>query len=477
MLDDRRSFNRSCSNQAASLLRLLSLICLLSLGAAGIARAADAPPLSLHSRVSAPSNLKLEGAVRARYETLSGQVRPGFDASDELLNFRTNILIEYKKGVFRIGGELFDSRAYLGDTGSAVSTNEVNALEIVQAYVAADFTNVFGSDAAASVQAGRYTANLGSRRLVAADDYRNTMNGFTGLKLDVKSPRAGSGTFIYALPQRKLPEDLPSLLDNDIEMDEESSNLVLWGGVVTTPKFADGTALNVGYLRLHERDSGDLATRNRQLGTSTLRWFRDPAPGRWDFELEGAYQDGSIRASTSPMAREADVSAYFYRVRLGYQWNTGWKPRVYAEYDYVSGDESGSPDYERYDTLFGFRRPDYAPSGIYATVGRANIRSPGVRVEIAPTSRLEAFVGYRALWLESRTDSFSTSGVRDASGQSGRFAGHQLDSRLRYWIVPRSLRFEANLVLLDKGRFLNDAPNAPRTGDASYFSINLTASF
>lgn len=454
-----------------------ALTCSAMLGSASIATAADAPPWSLHSGVDAPSNLKLEGAVRARYEALSGQVRPGFDSSDELLNFRTNVLIEYKTGMFRIGGEVFDSRAYLGDNGSAVSNNEVNALEIVQAYVAADFANVFGTDAAASMQAGRYTASLGSRRLVAADDYRNTMNGFTGLKLDVKSPSAGSGTFIYALPQRRLPEDLPSLLDNEIEMDEESSDLVLWGGVITTPKLAGGTAIDVGYLRLHERDAEDLATRNRRLGTSTARWFRDAAPGHWDFEVEGAYQDGNIRASTSPTARDLDVSAYFYRVRVGYQWNSAWKPRVQIEYDHVSGDESGTSDYERYDTLFGFRRADYAPSGIYATVGRANIRSPGIRVEFAPSPRLDAFVGYRALWLESSTDSFSTSGVRDASGRSGRSAGHQLDSRLRYWIVPRALRFEADLVLLDKGRFLVDAPNAPDTGDTSYFSVNLTASF
>ena len=31
-------------------------------------------------------------------------------------------------------------------------------------------------------QAGRFTLNLGSRRLVAADDYRNATNGYTGLK-------------------------------------------------------------------------------------------------------------------------------------------------------------------------------------------------------------------------------------------------------------------------------------------------------
>jgi hypothetical protein len=67
--------------------------------------------------------------------------------------------------------------------------------------------------------------------------------------------------------------------------------------------------------------------------------------------------------------------------------------------------------------------------------------------------------------------------VRDASGRSGDFAGHQLDTRVRYWLVPQVWRLEADAVLLMKGRFLEDAPNAPATGDMHYLSLNLSAAF
>ncbi|MCA1481806.1 alginate export family protein, partial [Bradyrhizobium sp. NBAIM08] len=107
----------------------------------------------------------------------------------------------------------------------------------------------------------------------------------------------------------------------------------------------------------------------------------------------------------------------------------------------------------------------------------ANIVATGLRLEATPSKRWDVFVAYRGLWLASASDSFSTTGVRDAAGNSGRYAGQQLEGRLRYWLVQDGLRLEVNALWLDKGRFLADAPNAPRNGDAAYASVNLTALF
>ena len=147
-----------------------------------------------------------------------------------------------------------------------------------------------------------------------------------------------------------------------------------------------------------------------------------------------------------------------------------------VEYDRASGDGRDGT-YGRFDTLFGMRRADLAPAGIYNAIGRANISTPGIRAEVAPSQRWDAFATYRAMWLASRTDSFSTTGVRDPSGNSGNFAGHQFDMRVRYWVVPSFLRAEANAVWLAKGSFLENAPNAPDTGDTHYIAASLTATF
>src|SRR3546814_11505810 len=70
-------------------------------------------------------------------------------------------------------------------------------------------------------------------------------------------------------------------------------------------------------------------------------------------------------------------------------------------------------------------------------MSRSNEISPGVRVGVKPDKRWSAFAMYRALWLANRTDSFGSTGVRDATGQSGRFAGQQLEASASYWLMPK----------------------------------------
>ncbi|MBO9519369.1 MAG: alginate export family protein [Porphyrobacter sp.] len=435
---------------------------------------ADAP--TLQSAIGNPDDFKLSGSTRLRYEALDGQPRVGFRDEDEQLDLRSTLFAEYDTGVIRIGGEMYDSRAWLEKPGSAISANEVNTFELVQVYLAADVDNVLGDGSKGSLQAGRFTLNLGSRRLVAADDYRNTTNGYTGLRADLRTKSGVTATAIYVLPQIRLPDDLPSVLDAKTEWDRESFDLQLWGGLIAWPKTIAGATAEIGYFGLHERDWLDHPTRNRDLDTFSARLIRDPKAGQFDFEVEGIYQTGDIRASTAPNAAVLDVSAWFIHADAGYTFSGPAKFRLSVEYDRASGDGDG-PGYNRFDTLFGMRRADLAPAGIYNAIGRANISTPGLRAELAPDPRWDAFAVYRPMWLASRTDSFSTTGVRDITGQSSNFAGHQLEGRVRYWLMPSFLRAEVNAVWLAKGEFLKTAPNAPQTGDTHYIATALMATF
>lgn len=444
--------------------------------AGAIPSVAVAETPTLQAAIGNPDDFKLSGSVRLRYETLDGQPRAGLRSEDEQLDLRSTLFAEYDPGVFRIGAELWDSRAWLDKPGSAISANEVNTFELVQAYVAADFDGPFGPGSKLGVQAGRFTLNLGSRRLVAADDYRNTTNGYTGLRADLKTASGVTATAVYVLPQVRLPDDLPSVLDQDTEWDRESFDLQLWGGYIARPNTLAGATAEIGYFGLLERDWAGHPTRNRDLDTFSARLIRDPKAGKADFEVEGIYQTGDIHASTAANAAEQDVSAWFVHADAGYSFPGKAKLRLSAEYDRASGDAPGGK-YGRFNTLFGMRRADLAPAGIYNAVGRANIEALGLRGEVAPSPKWDAFAAYRALWLADKTDSFSTTSVRDVTGASGSFAGHQFDARVRYWLVPSFLRAELNAVWLVKGRFLQEAPNAPARGDTHYLATALTATF
>lgn len=424
----------------------------------------------------AADDFRIEASIRARYEVLDGQPRAGFRSEDRQLALRSTLLAEYRQGPFRVGGEIYDSRVYLERTGSPLGTGEVNAFELVQGYVAGDFGDALGPGTALQVQVGRMSFNLGSRRLVAADDFRNTTNGYTGLRTDLRARDGTTATLIYTLPQYRLPDDLPSLRENEAAWDRESLDLRLWGGLVTRPATLAGAALELGYFRLQERDGAGRPTRDRDLHTVSARMIRDAKPGRWDFEIEGIYQFGGISASQAEGAPRQPVEAWFVHVDAGYSFPGPARLRVSLEFDQASGDGPGRT-FRRFDTLFGMRRADLAPAGIYSAIGRTNILTPGLRIEAAPGKRFDAFAVYRAMWLADRTDAFSTTGVRDPTGQSGRFAGHQVEARMRYWLVPGLLRAEVNGVWLAKGRFLNSAPNAPRTGDTHYLTTSAMITF
>ena len=420
--------------------------------------------------------LSLSGAVRLRYEAIAGQPRVGFDSKDGLLNLRTNILAMWRADRLRVGVELYDSRVWGDDPGTPVTTNEVNALEPVQAYVAADFDGALGPGSRLALTAGRMMLNLGSRRLVAADDYRNTTNGYTGLRADAALSGGWAATLIYMLPQQRRPEDDAGIRRAAVRLDRESFDSVLWGGQVARAHAIGPATLELTYFHLGERDGPGRPTRDRVLDTLGGRIVADPRAGAFDYEVELLYQTGHASTGLAANAPHLSVGASFVHADLGYSFAGAWKPRLSIEFDRASGDRRGGR-YGRFDTLYGMRRADFAPSGIYAAIGRANIVTPGVRLEAAPSARLDGFAVYRAMWLAADEDGFSTTGVRDASGGSGAFAGHQIEARLRYWILRQRLRFEFDGVLLAKGRFLRDAPNAPAGRWTRYGSFNLTASF
>ncbi|MDV3455823.1 alginate export family protein [Sphingomonas sp. HF-S4] len=420
--------------------------------------------------------LSVTGSMRLRYEAIDGQARAGFNESDELVNLRTAILAEYRTRTVRLGVELYDSRVWGDRAETPVTTNEVNALEPIQAYVAGDIDGAFGKGTKLTLTAGRMTLNLGARRLVAADDYRNTTNGYTGIRAEIAAQHGWKATLIYTLPQVRLPDDDAGIRDAQVRLDRQSFDLVLWGGQVSKARaFGSGTA-ELTWFHLGERDGPGNATRDRSLDTFGGRIMAEPRADGFDYEVEAFYQTGHASTSLAPTAPRQAVSASFVHADAGYSFRGPWKPRLSVEFDRASGDRLGGR-YGRFDTLFGMRRADLAPAGLYNAVGRANLMTIGLRVEATPSRRLDWFAAYRPMWLAADRDGFSTTGVRDMSGRSGDFAGNQLEARLRYWLMPARLRFEFDGALLAKGRFLREAPNAPAGRWTRYGSFNLTASF
>ena len=403
------------------------------------------------------TGLLVTASSRLRYETVDGRPRPGYATSEDVVLLRTGIAAEYGPGPFAIGAELIDSRGYdIGKT-SQIGRDDVNALEVPQAYVKLRLDDTPGLGGRLAVQAGRFLLNLGSGRLVATDEYRNTVNGFTGIQVELDPDRNHAVTLFYVLPQERLPDAAEAIRRNAVRIDRETFDDVLFGGLLRRKAVLGAAQLELGFYRLVERDSPGRTTAARHLNTFDARLARESAARVVDYDLEGVFQAGRASDSTMATAANARVAAGFAHAAVGYTFPHRFKPRVSLFYDYASGDRPGGR-LTRFDTLFGSRRDDLGPSGTYAGVARENLSAPGVRFEAKPGKRVELLADYRGLWLASRYDRFYN--VVDRTGRSGSFAGQQLSGRLRLWLIPDHLRLESNAALLFKGRFLREAPQA-----------------
>ncbi|MEQ8661105.1 MAG: alginate export family protein [Gammaproteobacteria bacterium] len=459
-------------------IRSLVSSCLL-LGTSLVGGSATAAPGQLHDAAALPAWLRLDLVHRTRYETLDDQFRAGRSGGDQALSLYTSVRVAAHGGRLRAVAELIDARAYLTDRGGSADSNLVDTAELAQAYLGVRFDALDGAVRSADLVLGRMMFDLGAGRLIGRNLYRNMPNAFTGARLELAGRQADQWTFMYLLPHSRLPLDQASVLDNEVEFDRESFDTQLWG-VHYQRKLAFATVAEGFVLGLHERD-GDWQhqTQNRELYTVGARFARPRAAGTVDFDIEGGVQTGQARATTSPLdRRDLDVFAGYLHAEVGHTFEHAWSPRVSLQYDYASGDDDpGDGDYGRFDTLYGPVRGDLGPTSLYTHLFRTNLNSPGLRFEVAPTTRVDGMFTWRAVWLDAARDSFGLTGVRDPSGASSTFAGHQIDLRARYWVLPESVRLEAGGALFVNGGFYDSAPNATGAGDSAYGYADITFYF
>ncbi len=447
--------------------RLAGLLCALCCCAAPTQAETQ---FDLNKLLNTPDWLTLRGEHRTRFETLDNQLRANLGGGDQLLALRTRIKADLDLGPVGFVAELWDARGYFGDAGGSINTRSVNAAEPVQAHLRYRATDLFTSRDSVELLAGRYLMDVGSRRLVGWQRFRNTTNAFTGIK--AQWTRGDSTlTAFYTYPNVIRPSDKKRILDNHWKLDDADSDLVFWGAHYQQAN--PGNALRAelyGFFLNEHDDPNERETRNRDIATFGARLFLAPKKAAVDFDVEGAWQTGHARATAAPQdAVDLDVDAGFVHAEVGYTLDHPWRPRLSLEYDFASGDKDPNDDRAgRFDPLFGPVRFDLAPTGIWALLARANLSAIGARVEAAPDTRSTLFVAWRSLGLAARADSFGNTGVVDPLGRSGRKAGHHVEGVYRRWLIPDTIRMEIGVAALLTGSFFERAPNANGNTDSVY---------
>ncbi len=425
-----------------------------------------------------PDWLHMSGEARIRYETLDGQFRTGGAGSDQVLALRALLFTEARFGRVAFGIELQDARTYLDDPGTPLSTSLVNPLDFLQGYVRLSLDGLFGDGVETDLQIGRFTMDIGSRRYVERNDFRNTINAFAGAYAQTRWGGQHELHTFYTVPVRREAGDREARGENDLEFDRHQTNRRFWAvhyqhGEVLPNLYAD-----LFVYGLNEFDNETLETPNRTYVSPGFRLYYPPRKGSFDFDLDAAYRVGNRHATTARSdTTDLDVTAHFVHAEIGYTFDHPWAPRLVFDYHRASGDKDPNDgDFGQYERLFGTRRGDLGHTSIHGPLTRANLSAPGARF-LLNNGRFDSRLAWKAAFLASATDVWTVARIRDPSGQSGRFIGHALDGRMRYWLIPGNLRAEIGGSLLLKGRFAREAPGVTGEENTLYGYGQLTSYF
>lgn len=420
----------------------------------------------------AQESFTLSGETRARYETLDGQFRAGGQGGDQIIAMRSLLKLEYARERFAAAVELQDSRAYLDDAGTPLSTSLVNPVDVLQAYVRFDLPGPAEFKDSRLIL-GRQTLSIGSRRVIERVEFANVIFSYTGAYWRGETVAGDELHLLAVAPVGRQPTSFDDLRDNSPSADEESWNRTFWGVHYRRADVLGGrlpdTWAEVFVYGLNERDTVDLPTPNRQYLQPGFRLYRSPKMGRADFDIEASVRRGTRRSTTSATdQRDLDVRASTLHAAVGFSPDHPWKPRLALDYDYASGDDEPTDGvYGQYERLFGSRRTDLGNTSLFGPWTPANLIAPGGRIEIAPHPQWDARISYKAGFLASPRDVWTVARLRDPTGASGRLIGHTVDTRARYRFQDRKLSAEIGASVFLPGEFAKSAPNSP--GETTLF--------
>lgn len=404
---------------------------------------------NLHDALRLPEWIDLGVEQRARYEYLRNPWRPGEPTSDGQLPLRTRLRLGIDAfSPVRFLLELEDARTNFDDPGDFTG-NETDELDILQLLVTAGTPDLLGLGLPADAHLGRMTMDVGSRRLVARNRFRNTTNSFDGIHLQL-GPRPAWRVRAFAVKPVEREEHT---------MDDSAWQQYFWGAALES-KQLEWLNGELYYFGLDDRASAT----ERRYTTLGARGLRVARKGQIDYEVELAGQFGE-RGSD-------DQSAFYGHAELGYSFDCPWSPRLIAQFDYASGtaDPDGD-DSNAFDPLFGARRWDLNPTGIFGPFRRTNIVSPGVRLQVAPLPTVRAFVKVRYWELEEAKDAFAGNGLSDPTGEAGDHLGTDVELSVS-WSPRPWWALEVGYDHWWKGQYLRRVPNVSSTKDSDYFFVS-----
>ena len=416
----------------------------------------------LKSALGLPDFVDLGIENRTRFESVSHPWRStakiGGGRTDSQWLLRSRVRFGLGNGPFRFLFEGQDSREYGAQIGGFVNNTTVDEWDILQLFGSLTVDNVAGSGLRTDLLFGRMTLDMGGRRYVARNDFRNTTNAFDGVHWQIGKPDTWRLRAFITEP----------VIRDEVQLDKQNKKFLFWGAYLENLQIP-WMNINAFYYGLNDQRQQN-ANLHRTYGTYGFRLLKNPAVSEFDYELEGAIQVGQLG--------QVDHFAYNPNVQVGYTFDAPWTPQFLVQYSYASGTRTpGGSQNGTFDPLFGARRWDLMPTGIFGPFLRSNISSPGWRLVMKPAESLTMQIKQRFWYLAQGSAVNGGILLQDPTGGAGNYLGHDLEVRVS-WVVSQNLDIDAGYDHWFKGSYFDRLPasaNLPQGGnkDTDYFYLSM----
>jgi hypothetical protein len=410
-----------------------------------------APMTALDNQLPPWINFGLE--ERLRFE---GQHSAGFKLhnNDSYLLNRARFLMQIRPtNWLRIVGQVQDARAWL-ETPPLQPPNE-NRLDIKLAYAE------FGDPEKQwiSVRVGRQLINY-NNTIIANSEWRDQARSYDAVVANLHVDRFRLGIFAASAV---VP------LDEGISHHQEGNNIYgMYGNIDNL--IAPNSSLQPFVLwRVNPSVSVETPTKPKTGHESEqaygVRW-KGVAFNNFDYTVEGIREAGS--AGTNNIKAWATTDGIAYRFAGLY-----WKPRIFGQYDYASGDKHGTDGvHGTFDTMYPTAHDRF---GISDQFGSQNIKAIRGGVTVEPHNRWTVTAQYLDFWLASATDSlYNTSGgsiVRNSLGTAGTHIGEEADI-YTWYELNRHVNVGVGFAHIFPGTFLFSMEKGPNYS-YPYFALNF----
>lgn len=389
---------------------------------------------------------------RTRFEIRDNDFRRSINTVDQpfLLRTRAFLAVKNRFDPLRFTVEFSDARRY--NTDFARDVRDTNLQEPIQLYGELFFKQSWLANQQLSVKFGRQAFEYLDRRLLARNEFRNTTNNFDGIRAILG--KQSDAWQVDALLLQPVLRD-----DNGFDRRDKANTLV--GVIGDYRQFSNIITVQPLYLVLKQDGERAPSGVEREIHTLGVRGYGIVGKTGFDYDFSFYRQ----RGNDGP--RKQDSQAY--TGELGYTFAHPWKPRLSAAYNYASGDDNPTDSQSgRFERLFGFARP-FSQNDYFVF---ENLEAPKVRIEISPTRDLQLDAGFNWYSLNSATDRWNNTGLRDPSGRSGTYLGHEVDARV-VWRQSRHFQTEVLYAYFKAGEFLREAG---RGGTSNLLFVQLTYS-